>query len=80
MFAPTDLLLKHGDAEVEIMLLGNKCDCDHQRIVSTEIGQLVSRLHNYSVQVEQQFYNLLFVCPLYLTLFLLLILLRPHHS
>ena len=45
MFAPTDLLLKHGPAEVEIMLLGNKCDWDDRRVVSTERGQMVSRLH-----------------------------------
>ena len=45
MFAPTDLLLKHASAEVEIMLLGNKCDCDDKRVVSTERGQTVSRLH-----------------------------------
>ena len=63
MFAPTDLLLKHGDADVEIMLLGSKCDCDDARVVSTERGQLVSRLHilytcSKLTQIEQQFYNL----------------------
>ena len=45
MFAPTDLLLKHGNADVEIMLLGNKCDHDGRRVVSTVRGQMVSRLH-----------------------------------
>ena len=45
MFAPTDLLLKNGDADVEIMLLGSKCDCDDARVVSTERGQMVSHLH-----------------------------------
>ena len=45
MFAPTDLLLKYGAADVEIMILGNKCDCDDARVVSTERGQLVSHLH-----------------------------------
>ena len=48
MFAPPDLLLKNGDADadVEIMILGNKCDCDDARVVSTERGQLVSYLHS----------------------------------
>ena len=45
MFAPTDLLLKHANADLQIMLLGNKCDHDGRRVVSTERGQMVSRLH-----------------------------------
>ena len=42
MFAPPDLLLKNGGAKAEKMILGNKCDCDDARVVSTERGQLVS--------------------------------------
>ena len=53
MFAPTDLLLKCAPAEVRIMLLGNKCDCDDARVVSTERGQMVSHLHILYLQRQR---------------------------
>ena len=37
-----NLVLKNAPAKVQIMILGNKCDLDDARVVSTERGQLVS--------------------------------------
>ena len=37
--------MKNAAAEVEKMILGNKCDLDDARVVSTERGRLVSEGH-----------------------------------
>ena len=68
------LLLKNAAAEVEKMILGNKCDLDDARVVSTERGRLVSDCYNYLYSVL----NSSFILFVYLVL--LLMLLGPHHS
>ena len=42
------MVLKHAAADVHIMIVGNKCDLDDKRVISTERGQLVSTSELYA--------------------------------
>ena len=35
-------MLKYATADVKMILVGNRCDLDDERVVSTERGQMVS--------------------------------------
>ena len=40
--------MQNATTDVEKMLLGNKCDLEQLRVVSTERGRMVSKINNNS--------------------------------
>ena len=42
------MVLKNAAANVRTMIVGNKCDLDDKRVISTERGQLVSTSDLYA--------------------------------